>query len=79
MLKEHMVQFMLKIFLTAKLLAVFIAEASFVCVCCQVDAIEYYSAKERDLLEELRKEAELAPQHRLGIAFVTLQTEAMAK
>ncbi|XP_026197331.1 CSC1-like protein 1 [Anabas testudineus] len=54
------------------------------CVCCcsnseKVDAIEYYSAKENNLLQELREEAELAPQRHLGIAFVTLQTEAMAK
>lgn len=50
-----------------------------VCAFRQVDAIEYYSAKEKDLLVEVRKQAELAPQHHLGIAFVTLQTEAMAK
>lgn len=50
-----------------------------VCVFCQVDAIAYYSAKEKDLLLEFSKEAELAPQRHLGIAFVTLQTEAMAK
>ncbi|XP_034018309.1 CSC1-like protein 1 [Thalassophryne amazonica] len=47
--------------------------------CEQVDAIEYYSAKEKLLLEEVRQHVELAPQHPLGIAFVTLQTEAMAK
>lgn len=45
----------------------------------QVDAIEYYSTKEKDLLEEVRKQAELVPQRPLGMAFVTLQTEAMAK
>uniref|UniRef100_A0A8C3FZM9 Transmembrane protein 63A n=1 Tax=Cyclopterus lumpus TaxID=8103 RepID=A0A8C3FZM9_CYCLU len=48
-------------------------------ICCCVDAIEYYSTKEKDLLEEVRKEAELVPQHPLGMAFVTLQNEAMAK
>ncbi|XP_059212800.1 CSC1-like protein 1 isoform X2 [Centropristis striata] len=52
--------------------------------CCasdsqKVDAIEYYSAKEKDLLEEVRKQTELVPQRPLGMAFVTLQTEAMAK
>ncbi|XP_028996311.1 CSC1-like protein 1 isoform X2 [Betta splendens] len=51
--------------------------------CCtkseKVDAIEYYSAKEKDLLDEVREQAELAPQQHLGIAFVTLQNEAMAK
>lgn len=45
----------------------------------QVDAIEHYHAKERLLLEEVRQEAEIAPHYPLGIAFVTLQTEAMAK
>lgn len=45
----------------------------------QVDAIEYYSTKEKDLLEEVREQVEQVPQHPLGIAFVTLQTEAMAK
>ncbi|KAM6906553.1 CSC1-like protein 1 isoform 1-T2 [Lycodopsis pacificus] len=47
--------------------------------CEKVDAIEYYSTKEKDLLEDVRKEAELVPQRPLGMAFVTLQTEAMAK
>ncbi|XP_041814296.1 CSC1-like protein 1 [Chelmon rostratus] len=51
--------------------------------CCtnfeKVDAIEYYNSKEKDLLEEVRKQVELVPQRPLGIAFVTLQTEAMAK
>uniref|UniRef100_A0A8D0D6R8 Transmembrane protein 63A n=1 Tax=Sander lucioperca TaxID=283035 RepID=A0A8D0D6R8_SANLU len=50
-----------------------------VCVYFQVDAIEYYSTKEKDLLEEVRKQTELVPQRPLGMAFVTLQTEAMAK
>lgn len=45
----------------------------------QVDAIEYYRTKEKDLLEEVREQVEKVPQHPLGIAFVTLQTEAMAK
>ncbi|XP_071335090.1 CSC1-like protein 1 isoform X2 [Trachinotus anak] len=50
--------------------------------CCtnsEVDAIEYYTTKEKDLLGEVRKQVELVPQRPLGIAFVTLQTEAMAK
>lgn len=47
--------------------------------CVKVDAIEHYRAKERLLLEEVRQEAEMVPQYPLGIAFVTLQTEAMAK
>ncbi|XP_020494557.2 CSC1-like protein 1 [Labrus bergylta] len=51
--------------------------------CCspsgKVDAIEYYSTKEKDLLEEVRMQVELVPERPLGIAFVTLQTEAMAK
>lgn len=45
----------------------------------QVDAIAYYSKKEKDLLEKVSKQAELMPERPLGIAFVTLQTEAMAK
>ncbi|KAF7666558.1 hypothetical protein LDENG_00101530 [Lucifuga dentata] len=52
------------------------------CCCCgceEVDAIEYYRTKEKNLLEEVRKQVELVPQRPLGIAFVTLQTEAMAK
>uniref|UniRef100_A0A7N8XGF9 Transmembrane protein 63A n=1 Tax=Mastacembelus armatus TaxID=205130 RepID=A0A7N8XGF9_9TELE len=49
-----------------------------VCIFLQVDAIEYYSKKEKDLLEQVREQVELAPEHPLGIAFVTLQTEAMA-
>lgn len=51
--------------------------------CCanneKVDAIAYYSTKEKDLLEEVRKQVELVPQRPLGTAFVTLQNEAMAK
>uniref|UniRef100_A0A665V6M5 Transmembrane protein 63A n=1 Tax=Echeneis naucrates TaxID=173247 RepID=A0A665V6M5_ECHNA len=47
-------------------------------VILQVDAIDYYTTKEKDLLTEVRKQVELVPQHPLGIAFVTLQTEAMA-
>uniref|UniRef100_A0A3Q0SIY5 Transmembrane protein 63A n=1 Tax=Amphilophus citrinellus TaxID=61819 RepID=A0A3Q0SIY5_AMPCI len=47
--------------------------------CVKVDAIEYYRGKERLLLEEVRQQAEEAPQRPLGIAFVTLQNEAMAK
>lgn len=51
--------------------------------CCneseKVDAIEYYRTKEKDLLEEVRQQVEVAPERPLGMAFVTLQTEAMAK
>ncbi|KAG7508608.1 CSC1 1 [Solea senegalensis] len=51
--------------------------------CCanseKVDAIEYYRAKEKDLLEEVSNQVELVPQRPLGMAFVTLQNEAMAK
>uniref|UniRef100_A0A3Q1EEN2 Transmembrane protein 63A n=1 Tax=Acanthochromis polyacanthus TaxID=80966 RepID=A0A3Q1EEN2_9TELE len=51
--------------------------------CCsnveKVDAIEYYSTKEKELLVEVRKQAEEVPQHPLGLAFITLQNEAMAK
>uniref|UniRef100_UPI0037E8B643 CSC1-like protein 1 n=1 Tax=Semicossyphus pulcher TaxID=241346 RepID=UPI0037E8B643 len=52
------------------------------CCCAEsekVDAIEYYSTKEKDLLEEVRKQVQLVPERPLGMAFVTLQTEAMAK
>uniref|UniRef100_A0A671WZR2 Transmembrane protein 63A n=1 Tax=Sparus aurata TaxID=8175 RepID=A0A671WZR2_SPAAU len=55
---------------------------SHLCCCSssgKVDAIEYYSTTEKDLLEEVRKQVELVPQHPLGMAFVTLQTEANAK
>uniref|UniRef100_A0AAQ5X0S5 Transmembrane protein 63A n=1 Tax=Amphiprion ocellaris TaxID=80972 RepID=A0AAQ5X0S5_AMPOC len=37
------------------------------------------STKEKELLVEVRKQAEVVPQHPLGIAFITLQNEAMAK
>ncbi|KAM7395564.1 hypothetical protein PAMA_007029 [Pampus argenteus] len=47
--------------------------------CEKVDAIEYYRAKEKELLEEVREQVELVPQRPLGIAFITLQTEAMAQ
>ncbi|XP_019738311.1 CSC1-like protein 1 [Hippocampus comes] len=47
--------------------------------CDKVDAIHYYSTKEKDLLEEVRQQVEEVPQRPLGLAFVTLQTEAMAK
>ncbi|XP_010737593.2 CSC1-like protein 1 [Larimichthys crocea] len=47
--------------------------------CNKVDAIEYYKMKEKDLLEEVRTQVEEVPKHPLGIAFVTLQTESMAK
>lgn len=45
----------------------------------QVDAIEYYRAKEKNLLEEMRTQVETVPERPLGIAFVTLQNVAMAK
>lgn len=45
----------------------------------QVDAIEYYNKKEKDLQVEVKKQEQMVPQHPLGMAFVTLQTEAMAK
>nr|XP_054604258.1 CSC1-like protein 1 [Nothobranchius furzeri]XP_054604259.1 CSC1-like protein 1 [Nothobranchius furzeri] len=53
-------------------------------ICCcssceKVDAIEYYRSKEKQLLEEMRRQTEEVPDHPLGMAFVTLQTEAMAK
>ncbi|KAK5880103.1 hypothetical protein CesoFtcFv8_023164 [Champsocephalus esox] len=51
--------------------------------CCasseKVDAIEFYRTQEKYLLEEVRKQTELVPQRPLGMAFITLQTEAMAK
>ncbi|XP_072297347.1 CSC1-like protein 1 [Eucyclogobius newberryi] len=50
------------------------------CASCEkVDAIDFYSNKEMILLEEFRQEAEMVPDHPLGLAFVTLQTEGMAK
>ncbi|XP_069014492.1 CSC1-like protein 1 [Embiotoca jacksoni] len=54
------------------------------CFCCcanneKVDAIAYYSTKEKDLLMEVRNQTEMVPEHPLGIAFVTLQTVGMAK
>lgn len=48
-------------------------------VSVQVDAIEYYSNKEKELQMDVKKQLEMLPQHPLGMAFVTLQTEAMAK
>lgn len=45
----------------------------------QVDAIEYYRTKEKELLEEVREQVETVPQHPLGMAFITLQNETMAK
>lgn len=50
------------------------------CASCEkVDAIEFYSNKEKLLLEDFRKQAEEVPDHPLGISFVTLQTAGMAK
>ncbi|XP_047191742.1 CSC1-like protein 1 isoform X3 [Scophthalmus maximus] len=52
-------------------------------ICCanseKVDAITYYRTKEQDLLMEFTKQVELVPQRPLGIAFVTLLNEDMAK
>ncbi|CAG09064.1 unnamed protein product [Tetraodon nigroviridis] len=55
---------------------------SHLCCCTRtekVDAIEYYSDKEKKLQEDVKKQVEMVPNHPLGMAFVTLQTEAMAK
>ncbi|KAM3860996.1 CSC1-like protein 1 [Diretmus argenteus] len=49
------------------------------CHCDEVDAIDYYRNQEANLLEEVRRQIELGPQRPLGMAFVTLQSEAMAK
>lgn len=50
------------------------------CASCEkVDAIEFYSNKEKLLLEDFRKQAEEVPNHPLGIAFVTVHSEGMAK
>lgn len=49
------------------------------CILIQVDAITYYRTKEQDLLMEFTKQVELVPQRPLGIAFVTLLNEDMAK
>uniref|UniRef100_A0A3B3Z797 Uncharacterized protein n=1 Tax=Periophthalmus magnuspinnatus TaxID=409849 RepID=A0A3B3Z797_9GOBI len=50
------------------------------CASCEkVDAIEFYSNKEKLLLEDFRQEAEKVPEYPLGMAFVTLQNEGMAK
>ncbi|KAM4633921.1 CSC1-like protein 1 [Polymixia lowei] len=49
------------------------------CCCKEVDAIDYYSNQEVGLLEEVSRQRELVPQRPLGMAFITLQSEAMAK
>uniref|UniRef100_A0A4W5MT99 Transmembrane protein 63A n=1 Tax=Hucho hucho TaxID=62062 RepID=A0A4W5MT99_9TELE len=46
--------------------------------CQEVDAIEYFRSHAAGLLEEVRIQRKLVPQHPLGMAFVTLQSEAMA-
>uniref|UniRef100_A0A8C7VPX6 Transmembrane protein 63A n=1 Tax=Oncorhynchus mykiss TaxID=8022 RepID=A0A8C7VPX6_ONCMY len=46
--------------------------------CQEVDAIEYFRGQAAGLLEEVRTQRELVPQHPLGMVFVTLQSEAMA-
>ncbi|XP_030637270.1 CSC1-like protein 1 [Chanos chanos] len=45
--------------------------------CEKVDAIDYYSAQETCLHEEMKKQRENVHDHPLGMAFVTLQTESM--
>ncbi|XP_071775116.1 CSC1-like protein 1 [Centroberyx gerrardi] len=56
---------------------------SHLCCCCpnceEVDAIEYYHSQEADLLKQVREQIELVPQRPLGMAFVTLESEATAK
>ncbi|XP_056150264.1 CSC1-like protein 1 [Lampris incognitus] len=49
------------------------------CGCEEVDAIEHYKSQEERLLEEVSRQRVLVPQRPLGMAFVTLQSEAMAK
>uniref|UniRef100_A0AAQ5ZWC5 Transmembrane protein 63A n=1 Tax=Amphiprion ocellaris TaxID=80972 RepID=A0AAQ5ZWC5_AMPOC len=55
------------------------------CCCTNVEKVRFDSdfwifyTKEKELLVEVRKQAEVVPQHPLGIAFITLQNEAMAK
>ena len=51
-----------------------------VCVCVreQVDAIDFYSQQQESLQEQVQTQRELVPQRPLGMAFVTLQSEAMA-
>ncbi|XP_061098396.1 CSC1-like protein 1 [Conger conger] len=46
--------------------------------CEQVDAIDFYCEREAAFLEEMKKQREQVPQSALGMAFVTLHTEAMA-
>ncbi|KAJ8409172.1 hypothetical protein AAFF_G00241930 [Aldrovandia affinis] len=46
--------------------------------CEQVDAIDFYSEQEARLLQEVKKQREEVPQHPLGLAFITLRTDAMA-
>uniref|UniRef100_A0AAZ3RVH0 Transmembrane protein 63A n=1 Tax=Oncorhynchus tshawytscha TaxID=74940 RepID=A0AAZ3RVH0_ONCTS len=41
--------------------------------CQEVDAIEYFRGQAAGLLEEVRTQKELVPQHPLGMVFVTLQ------
>ncbi|KAJ8009189.1 hypothetical protein DPEC_G00086320 [Dallia pectoralis] len=54
------------------------------CSCCharncqEVDAITYYSDQEKSLLEEVERQKALVPEHPLGMAFISLQSEAMA-
>ncbi|XP_067098226.1 CSC1-like protein 1 [Osmerus mordax] len=46
--------------------------------CEEVDAIDFYSQQQASLQEQVQTERELVPQRPLGMAFVTLQSEAMA-
>lgn len=52
------------------------------CTCCQtcpeVDALEYYTSQSAVLLNEIENQRHQVPQHPLGMAFVTMQTESMA-
>ena len=45
----------------------------------QVDAIEFYGNKEKDLRQKMREQLEKGPPRPLGMAFVTFRTNAMAK
>ncbi|XP_046878066.1 LOW QUALITY PROTEIN: CSC1-like protein 1 [Hypomesus transpacificus] len=46
--------------------------------CEEVDAIDFYSQQQESLQEQVQTQRELVPQRPLGMAFVTLQSEAMA-
>ncbi|XP_064195219.1 CSC1-like protein 1 isoform X1 [Anguilla rostrata] len=48
------------------------------CGCERVDAIDFYSEQEAAFLEAVKREREQVPQQPLGLAFITLNTEATA-